>query len=170
MNCVAVEETKLLRATLDCQTLMVKTYRFNGCKDGSGLSIIKRCFAFLTPHSKKQVLQALVWSYLDYCPVVWSSAARKDLAKLQLAQNRVAPLALHCNQRADINTMYVSLSWLRVEERLTASLLLITLCWKSQIVCLVNLNTALTHTHLCHQGSFHSPQNQNKFKKAYSII
>ena len=58
-------------------------------------------------------MQALVLSYIDYCPVVWSSAARKDLVKLQLAQNRVARLALHCNQRADLNT------------RLTASLLLI---------------------------------------------
>ena len=54
-----------------------------------------------------------------------SSAARKDLVKLQLTQNRVACLAIHCNQRADINTMHASLSWLRVEERLTAPLLLI---------------------------------------------
>ena len=42
-----------------------------------------------------------------------------------MAQNRAARLALHCNQRADINTMHASLSWLRVEERLTASLLFI---------------------------------------------
>ena len=47
--------------------------------------------------------------------------------------------------------MHASLSWLRVEERLTASLLLFirninVLCWKSQIVCIVNLHTALTHT------------------------
>ena len=89
----------------------------------------------MTPHSKKQVLQALVLSNLDYHPVVWSSAARKDLVKLQLAQNRVAHFALNCNQKADINTMHASLSWLIVEERLTASL-----------SCIVNLHTALTHT------------------------
>ena len=94
-------------------------------KKRRGLAVIKRCSAFLTPHSKKQVLQALVLSNLDYCPVVWSSVARKDLVKLQLAQNRVARFALNCNQRADINTMHASLSWLRVEERLTASLLFI---------------------------------------------
>jgi hypothetical protein len=83
------------------------------------LSVIKRCSAFLRPHSTKQVLQVLVLSYLDYCPVIWSSAA-KDLVKLQLAQNRVAGFALHCSQKANINTMHDSLSWLRVEERLTA--------------------------------------------------
>ena len=81
-------------------------------KLGRGLCVIKR----LTPHSKKQVLQALILSYLDYSPVVWSSATRKELVKLQLAQNRAARLALHCNQRADINTMHASLSWLRIEE------------------------------------------------------
>ena len=74
----------------------------------------------MTPHSKKQVLQALVLFY----PVVWSSAARKDLVKLQLASNRAARLALHCNQRDNINAMHASLSLLRVEERLTTSILL----------------------------------------------
>ena len=69
-------------------------------------------------------MQALVLSNLDYCPVALSSAAKKDLVKLQLAQNRTARFALNCNQRDDINTMHASLSWLRVEERLTASLLL----------------------------------------------
>jgi hypothetical protein len=43
---------------------------------------------------------------------------------LQLAQNRVALLALGCTQRANINNMHVNLSWLKVEERLTSSLLL----------------------------------------------
>jgi hypothetical protein len=50
-------------------------------------------------------------SHLDYCPVVWSSTARKDLVKMKLAQNRVARLALHCNQRDDMNTMHASLYW-----------------------------------------------------------
>ena len=76
----------------------------------------------MTPHSKKEVLQALVLSNLDYCSVLWSNAAR--INQPQLAQNRAARFALNCNQRADINTMQASLSWLRVEERLTASLLI----------------------------------------------
>ena len=85
---------------------MVKTYRLNGCKNGERSVHNKEiCSAFLTPHSTKQVLQALVLSNLDYCPVVWSSAAKKDLVNLQLVQNRAACLTRHCNQRADINTM-----------------------------------------------------------------
>ena len=48
------------------------------------------------------LLHALVLSNLDYCPVVWSSAARKYLVKLLLAQDRAAHFALNCNPRADI--------------------------------------------------------------------
>ena len=54
---------------------------------------------------------------------VWPSATKRDIGKLQLAQNRAARLALKCTQRANFNNMHVNLSWLTVEERLTASLL-----------------------------------------------
>ena len=87
---------------------------------GRSLSIIKRFSAALT----RQVLQALVLSHLNNCSVVWSGATKKDLGKLQLTQNRAARLALGCTQRANINNMHVNLSWLKVEERLTSSLLL----------------------------------------------
>ena len=40
-----------------------------------------------------------------------------------MAQNRAARLALGCTQRASINNIHVNLSWLKVEERLTSSLL-----------------------------------------------
>jgi hypothetical protein len=81
-------------------------------KMGRGLSIMKRCSAFLTRLSTKQVLQVV-----DYCPVIWSSSTKRDICKLQLAQNRAARLALKCTQRANINDM------LKVEKRLTAFLL-----------------------------------------------
>ena len=140
---------------------------------GRGLAILKRCSDFLPPHSKKKVLQALVLSNLDYCPAVWSSAARKDLVKLQPAQNRVAHLALHCNQRADINTMHASLSWLRFEERLTASLLFIRNidvlkipnCLHSQLAY-----SSDTHTYPTRHATRGPFTVQNKFKKVYSII
>ena len=105
MNGVAVEqveETKLLGVTLDCKLSWSEHIDSMVVKMGRGLSAIKRCSAFLTPHSIKQVTQGLVLSYFDYCPVMWSSAAKKDLGKLQLAQNRAACLVLHCNQRDNI--------------------------------------------------------------------
>ena len=59
----------------------------------------------------------------NHCPMIWSSAAKKDLGKLQLVQNRAAHLALQCPLRSNVNNMHVKLSWLKVAERLSASLL-----------------------------------------------
>ena len=67
----------------------------------------------------------LVLSQLDYCSVVWSGATKRDLGKLQLAQNRAARLTLKSTRRANINDMHVNLLWLKVKERLTSSLLVL---------------------------------------------
>ena len=157
---------------LDCKLSWSNHIDSMVVKMGRGQAIIKRCSAFLTPHSTKQVLHALVKSYLD--PTMLSSAAKK--VKLQLAQNRAAHLALHCNQRADINTMHASLSSLRVKERLTASLLLfirkIVLEIQNCLHC-QHTHSSDTHTLLppgMPLGSFHSSQFQIKFKNVYSNI
>ena len=115
--------TKLLGVTLDCKLSWSKHIDTTLAKMGRSLSI-KHCFAALTTLSTRQVLQALVLSHLDYCSVVWSSATKRDLGKLQLAQNRAAQLALKSTWRANIDDMHVNLSWLKVEERLTYYLFL----------------------------------------------
>ena len=43
--------------------------------------------------------------------------------KISIGQIKAARLALGCTQRANINNMHVNLSWLKMEERLKASLL-----------------------------------------------
>ena len=82
---------------------------------------------------------SFVVCYLDYCPVVWSSAASHDLVKLQLAQHRAARRALYCNQWADINTMHASLSWLRVES-------LLLFIWNIVLKIPTCLHRQLTHS------------------------
>jgi hypothetical protein len=158
-----VEETKLLRVTLDCKLSWSKHIDDMVVKKGRGLPVSKRCSACLTPHSTKQVLQALVLSNLDYCSVVWSSAARKDLVKLQLAQNRAAHFALHCNQRADINTIDASFSWLRGEERRSASLLLF----------IRNINVLkipnYLHSQLTHSSNTHTYPNRHATRGLFIV-
>jgi hypothetical protein len=107
-----VEEAKLLGITLDSPIDKV-------VKMGRGPSVIKTCSAFLTQKSTGLVVQDLVLSHFDYCPVIESSAANKYLAKLQLAQHRAAHLVLNCTHRTNINNMHASLSCLRFDERLT---------------------------------------------------
>ena len=89
--------------------------------------MIRRCAEFLTPTSAVQIIQALVISHLDYCPVVWSNAAKKDLHKIQIAQNK-------CNIRSNTLLIHQNLSWLLVEQRLTASLAVFfrNICFRKQ--------------------------------------
>ena len=94
--------TKLLGVALDCKLSWSKHVDTTVAKMGISLSIIKHCSAFLTTLSTRQVLQALVLLYLDYCSVVWSVATKRDVRKLQLAQNR----ALKCTQRANNNNIH----------------------------------------------------------------
>ena len=68
----------MLGVTLDCKLSWSKHIDTVVAKMGRSLSIIKRCSAFLTTLSTRQVLQALVLSHLDYCSVVWSGATKKD--------------------------------------------------------------------------------------------
>jgi hypothetical protein len=89
MNYVAVEqveESTLLGVTLDCKLSLSKHIDSMVVKMGRGLVVIKRCSALFYTTLQKESPQALVSSNLDYCPVVWSNAARKDLVKLQRTQ------------------------------------------------------------------------------------
>lgn len=127
LNNVVVEqvhETKLLGVTLDCNLSWSGHTDRLVQKMGRNISVVKRCSTFLSPQLTKQVLQTLVLSHLDYCSVVWSSTMKTNLEKLQRVQNRAARLALNCTQRANIDTMYRHLSWLKVDKRLTLSLLI----------------------------------------------
>lgn len=63
------------------------------------------------------VTQVMVLSHLDYC----SGIAKKDISKLQTAQNKAARVTLAClsGVRQSTENMYVELSWLRVDIRST---------------------------------------------------
>ena len=111
MDIEQVEMTKLLGVTLDCKLSWSKNIDTTEAKIGRNLSIIKRYSAFLTTLSTKQVLASP--------SVVWTGAAKRDLGKLQLAQNWAARHALKSTRRTNVNDIHVNLSWLEVEERLT---------------------------------------------------
>jgi hypothetical protein len=80
-----VEMTKLLGVTLDCKLSWSKHIDAVVAKMGRSLCLIKRCSAFLTTLSTRQVVQALVLSHLDYCSVMWSGATKKEKGLRKIA-------------------------------------------------------------------------------------
>ena len=119
-----VKEVKLLGVTID-ETLSWSTQINNTVvRMINGIYAIRRSAHMLTNTTIRLVIQSLVLSNLDYCPVIWSSASKQELSKLQLAQNRAARLALHCSVRSSVDVMHARLSWMRVDERLACSLIL----------------------------------------------
>lgn len=88
----------------------------------SNISLIRRGAPLLTVSTIKLTLQSLVLSSLDYSPTIWSSATRQDLDELQLTQNRAAHLTLCCSGGSSVEWMHAALSWIKVDQRLTRSL------------------------------------------------
>lgn len=113
-----VAEIKLLGVTLD-QTMSWTTHIGNIVTTMSrNVSLIRRNAHFMSLETRKFIVQSLVLCHLDYCSTVWASAAKKDLDKLQVVQNRAARLALACPFRTNVNSMHHQLSWMKVNERL----------------------------------------------------
>lgn len=46
-------------------------------KMGKGIAVTRKCSVYVTSSTLNQVVQSLVLSHLTYCPVIWSSAAKK---------------------------------------------------------------------------------------------
>ncbi len=69
------------------------------------------------------VKQFVLWFYVIRIIVVWSSAFKELLRKLQIARNRAARLVLGCSPSSSMNDMHNQLKWLIVETRLAANLL-----------------------------------------------
>ena len=118
-----VKETKLLGVILDERLPWSTQINITITKMGASISVIKRCAKYLTNTSKKQVMQALILSNIDYCPVVWSNLTMDEIKKLQVAQNRAARVVLHCDIRTNVIAMHDVLSWLTVKNRFLYSLL-----------------------------------------------
>ena len=77
---------------------------------GRGIAVTRTCSEYVTSSTLNQVIQSLVLSHLEYCPVIWSSAAKKYIEKLKISENRAARLVLHCSIRMNIIQMHQHLS------------------------------------------------------------
>ena len=116
-----VEKVQLLGMVIDNHLTWSKQIDNVIRKMGVGIHMTRRCEPYVPSHILEQVCRPLILSHLDYCSVVWASATKTVLFKLQVAQNRAARLVLGYSSRTSVRKMQSSLSWLSVENRLASS-------------------------------------------------
>uniref|UniRef100_A0A4W5P3U4 Reverse transcriptase domain-containing protein n=1 Tax=Hucho hucho TaxID=62062 RepID=A0A4W5P3U4_9TELE len=152
-----VKKTKLLGVILDTALSWSEHIDNIVIKMGKGIAVTRKCSEYVTSSTLNQVIQSLVFSHLEYCPAIWSSAAKKDIKKLQMAQNRAARLSLHCSNRMNIIKMHQNLSWLHVKNKLLSSLLIffrnVTFFKKPQYLSVQLVHTSNTHNHQTRQAN-----------------
>ena len=117
-----VKTVKLLGLWLDCALSWSDHVNKVVAKMGRAIAITRKCASFVTPLALHRIVCSLVLCHLDYCSVAWSSASKGLLGTLQVAQNRAARLVLGCSPRTSVVDMHKRLTWLTVEQRLSANL------------------------------------------------
>lgn len=103
---------------------------------------------------------------------MWSSASKKDLTKIQVAQNKAARLVLGCSSKTSRDQMYSTLSWLTLNQRITVTLSTMvynTLTMKmpiSQFNQIVYCNSVHNHnTRKANNGHIMTPYPKTNFMK-----
>lgn len=118
-----VEETKLLGVIIDSRLQWSKHIEHIVSVMGRELSVIRRCANYIPQHLLPVVIKTVVLSHLQYCPMVWSSAPKKDVDKLQFVQNKAARLSLNCSRYANIQNMHQTLGWALVKHKIHFALI-----------------------------------------------
>jgi hypothetical protein len=79
----------------------------------------------------------------------------------------------YCTWRVNASNTHVNISWLKVEERLTASLLVFVPGVEGTELSVQAVGTQFGHSLVphktCNQRSLHSPQVQNRHGETHSI-
>lgn len=74
-----VTEAKLLGVKIDNLLSWSEQIDHIMTKMGMGIAISRKCSGFVPPLVVKDVIRPLVLSHIEYCPLIWSSAAEKHL-------------------------------------------------------------------------------------------
>lgn len=122
INIEQVNMIKLLGLTIDSSLSWSSHINNMITKIGKGICMTRKCLTFITPSIIKSVTHSLVLTHLEYCPVIWSSASKSNMKKLQVAQNKVARLVLGCSYRTNIKYMHERLNWLTVKQKVSLHL------------------------------------------------
>ena len=74
----------------------------------------------------KMLAEAIVTPHFGYCIPVWSNCKKNLRSRMQIQQNRIAELLFIANIRTPVDDMMCSPKWLKLSDRWSNQILLIT--------------------------------------------
>ena len=96
------------------------------------IGVIKRVKYFLPQSTLVLLANALVIPHFDYASSVWSNCSETNQSHLQVLHNRLARTILSVDIRTPIDDMLNSLNWIRLCDRWSNHMLILTFkCMKS---------------------------------------
>lgn len=117
-------QVKLLGITVDHHLSWTPHIDYVISKMGRSIAVVRRCSSFVTPAVLKVVVQSLVLSHLEYCPIIWSATNKADLSRFQVVQNKAARLVLKCLYSTRVTEMHQTLSWPLLQKKFEYNLLI----------------------------------------------
>lgn len=117
-----VDKARLLGLVIDSNLSWSEHINTIVNKMGRAIATTKKCCHYVKRDTLEIITKSLILCHLTYCSEVWSSASRKDLTKLQIAQNKAARLVLGCSIKTSREHMYSSLTWLSLNQRIHVTL------------------------------------------------
>lgn len=98
-----VKQIRFLGITLD-QRLSCSLHINNIVKKmNEGITISKMCSTVVSQENMRSVVESLVLSHLDYCSVIWSTANKTHLKKLQVFKKKAARIVHRCEPATGVN-------------------------------------------------------------------
>ena len=167
-NGIVIQSTssvKYLGATLDqnlsCESMASSVIN----KANARLKFLYRKRHFLTEHTKKLLVSALIQCHFDYTCSFWYNGLTKHWkSKLQVTQNKLVRFVLNLDHRAHIeHSHFKQLNWLPVKDRVSQ----IILCHVFKLRHGLSPNYMVEH--FIPQDSIHSYSTRFSKEGCYSI-
>ena len=118
----------------------------------AGLGKLKRWSRVLPSRTKKQIYNALVLPYLDYCSVLWQECLQCLRQKLERVQNYGMRIILSRPPRIHCDDLHKELNWTTLEARRNMNrLCLVYKCVRSHVPAILSSNREKV---ICYQLEF----------------
>ena len=88
--------------------------------------IVRRIKYYLPVCTLKMLAEAMIIPDFDYCSPVWSNCNKDLRSKMQIQHNKVARILLSADIRTPVDDLMNSLKWLRLSDRWSNQMLLVT--------------------------------------------